>query len=385
MYPTLTDLLEDLFGINIPLPIQSFGFFVAIAFLVAAYLWTLEIKRKEVGGLMKTTTQKQLIGAPASITDLMSSGFIGFLIGFKLLYAIANYAEFAENPQAVLLSSKGYLLGGIIVGLLSAYFKYQEKEKSRLKEPKLEEIKIRPHEHVGNMTIIAAVAGLLGAKIFHNLENIQDFASDPIGSLLSFSGLTWYGGLILATLALLFYAKKNGIYFPHLMDSSAPALMAGYAIGRIGCQVAGDGDWGIDNLNPKPSWLSFAPDWAWAYKYPHNVIGEGIPMNDCIGHHCNALANPVFPTPLYEILLCGMLFLVLWGIRKRIHTTGVFFSIYLIFNGAERFLIEKIRINSDYHLSGFSFTQAQLISSLLFFSGCWGIYYFRKNKERLPA
>lgn len=86
------------------------------------------------------------------------------------------------------------------------------------------------------MVVYAALFGFLGAKIFHNLENWNEFIKDPIGSLISFSGLTFYGGLICAAAAIYFYTKKHNIPFMHLADAIAPALMLAYAVGRIGCQ-----------------------------------------------------------------------------------------------------------------------------------------------------
>src|SRR6185369_7671159 len=105
-------------------------------------------------------------------------------------------------------------------------------------------------------------------------------------------------------------------------------------------------DWGIPNTAPKPSGLSFLPDWFWSYRYPHNVINEGIPIPGCVGHHCSMLELPVFPTPLYESITCILLFFFLWSIRKKISSAGVLFSIYLLLNGLERFAIETIRVNT---------------------------------------
>ena len=384
MYPSLYYAIKDLFGLNIPFlkMIQSFGFFVAIAFLVGAYFWTKELKRKEQLGLLSTTTEKVLIGQKATIAELITSGILGFLIGYKLFYVAFNFTAFTENTQGFLLSPKGNFIGGLALAAISAYLKYREKEKTKLPEPKWIEETLHPYQQVGNLTLIAAFAGLLGAKIFHNLENWDDFMADPVGSLLSFSGLTMYGGLICATIACVYYGKKKGITVTHLIDSAAPSLMLSYSVGRIGCQVAGDGDWGINNIAPKPGWLGWAPDWVWSYDYAHNVNSIGEPIANCFGErYCNHLVPPVFPTPFYETLMCLFLFLVLWNMRKRITTPGVLFSVYLILNGIERFTIEHIRVNTLYHIGDFGFTQAQLISTLLFFTGIIGVFYFRKKAK----
>ena len=165
----------------------------------------------------------------------------------------------------------------------------------------------------------------------------------------------------------------------HVADAMAPALMLAYGVGRIGCQVAGDGDWGIVNTNPKPfSWL---PDWAWSYTYPNNVLGEGIPMADCTGQYCAQLPLPVYPTPLYEIIAALLLFVFLWSIRKKIKTPGVLAAIYLIVNGIERFLVESIRVNTKYSFFGIHPTQAELIAAFLVVSGI--VLYFVLNRKKL--
>jgi prolipoprotein diacylglyceryltransferase len=159
--------------------------------------------------------------------------------------------------------------------------------------------------------------------------------------------------------------------------------MLSYAVGRIGCHVAGDGDWGIVNNNPKPSFL---PDWLWAYNYPNNVNGVDTKMTDCIynDQYCYQLAEPVYPTPLYETAMCLVIFGILWYYRKKIIVPGVLFFMYLAFNGVERFLIEQIRVNEKYNFAGMSFTQAQLISSLLIIIGITGIIILlKRHKKRL--
>src|ERR1035438_9969919 len=99
MYPTISDLIKDIFGINIPLPIQSFGFFMAIAFIVAAWLVMLELKRKERNSILSIQKRKVLVGKPATVHELVIMGIIGFILGYKVLGMILHYSSFTENPQ----------------------------------------------------------------------------------------------------------------------------------------------------------------------------------------------------------------------------------------------------------------------------------------------
>jgi prolipoprotein diacylglyceryl transferase len=377
MYPNLYYAFKDLFGVNWTglRFVNSFGFFVALAFIGAAWTLTLELKRKSQQGLLHYEEQKIVIGQPASVSSLLLNFLLGFLLGYKIIGAFVSNTE---NTQEFIFSSQGSWIAGILLGGLFAFMKWYEKNKQKLAKPEERIIRIWPHDRVGDLVIFAAIFGFAGAKIFHNLENWNELMRDPVGSLLSFSGLTFYGGLICAALAIWWYAKKHHIGFWHLNDAAAPSLMLAYAIGRIGCMVAGDGDWGIPNTKPNPfSWL---PNWMWSFRFPHNVIGEGIQIPGCVGQYCAQLPEPVYPTPFYETVMCLILFAFLWSIRKRVKTPGILFSIYLIVNGIERFFIEKIRVNTKYDIDGFHPTQAEIISSLMVIGGIALIVVLSRKK-----
>ena len=381
MYPTISHLIEDLFGIYIPLPIQTFGFWVAIAFMAAAYVIKLELERKEKIGLISSTKINQIVGNKLSYTEIIISILSGFILGYKILEGVLFYDDLVRDPQSFILSTRGNLFGGLIFAYLSYYQKNKENKKQLLAKPKKIEKIIHPYELVGNITLIAAISGIIGAKIFHNLENIDDFLADPMGQLLSFSGLTFYGGLICGAISVIIYCRKYKINIIHLMDSAAPALMISYAIGRIGCQMSGDGDWGIVNLAPKPEWLGMFPDWIWSYNFPNNVINAGVYIEGCTGRFCSVLPQPVWPTSLYETIMCLMLFGLLWFLRKKIGIPGMIFSIYLILNGTERFFIEKIRVNTEYNFLG-GITQAEIISFCLIISGILLSFFFVKKYKK---
>ncbi len=384
MYPGISDLFNDLFGTHFTSSFPpSFGTLVAISFLFGAWTLGQELKRKESQGLLLPVVRKVVVGSPASVSELFWNALFGFFIGYKIVFAFLNSDEFFADPQGSILSMKGNLPAGLIAAAIFGYWKYQEKNKVKLPKPVVKDEVVYPHHMISEFTMAAAFGGLLGAKIFHLLEYWDEFIADPAGMFFSGSGLTMYGGLIVGGIFVLYYGYKNGIRPLHLCDAAGPGLMLAYGIGRLGCQIAGDGDWGIANTAPKPAIMSFLPDWFWSYTYPNNVVNEGIPIPGCVGHHCNQLAIPVFPTPLYESIACISLFFVLWWMRKRIHVPGLLFSWFFLFNGIERFWIESIRINSKYHFAGLDFSQAQLISLLLIITGLAGIIYFRSRAKHL--
>lgn len=425
MYPDFQYLLESLTGADMPgwLSIfKTFGFFVALAFLAAAWTLSLELKRKEKQGLLQPTVTTIVVGKPATMSEYIWAAISGFIIGYKVGGIFGNVAEVSPDPLGYIFSVKGNFLAGLVgVGLL-VYLKYSEKKKQELPKPEQRQVVTHPHQRSLEILLIAAISGMAGAKIFNAFETWDQFIADPIGSLFSSAGLTFYGGLIVATITLYFYSRKHKIPFKHLCDAAAPGLILAYGVGRLGCHFAGDGDWGIFNSAyitnpdgtlrtaaagefaqvqerlsavykdiaviphiyvPAPSWL---PDWLYGMNYAHNVNNDGVLIPGCTGTYCSVLPVSVFPTPLYEFTTCMALFGILWALRTRLTLPLQLFGLYLIVNGLERFFVEKIRVNYKYDLGFIKPTQAEIISTILVITGLVLLLFVSKQlRDKKPT
>lgn len=232
-------------------------------------------------------------------------------------------------------------------------------------------IEMAPQEIVPNMTLAVLVAGIVGARLFHILEHTDSFMAAPWDMIFSRSGLSIFGGLILGTITGVIYVRRWNLPARPLCDAIAPAMMLGYAIGRIGCQISGDGDWGsVADMALKPDWL---PTWLWAQTYDNNVIGELI------------AAPGVYPTPMYETAMGLVCFAVLWALRKHPFQAGWLFSVYLLMAGAERLLIEQIRVNPVLDFGVVRATQAEMIAVALIGLGAAGIAILSRRAKSGPA
>jgi phosphatidylglycerol:prolipoprotein diacylglycerol transferase len=226
-------------------------------------------------------------------------------------------------------------------------------------------VQIPPQDIVTNFTMAVLIAGIVGARCFHILEHLDQFQRDPLSMIFTRAGLSIFGGLIFGTVAGLIYVRRVRLPIMPLLDAVAPSMMLGYAIGRIGCQVSGDGDWGIAaNLAAKPDWL---PTWLWAQQYQNNIAGVDIPLPG------------VYPTPLYETLMALLCFICLWALRKHPFKAGWLFSVYMVLAGVERLLIEQIRINPVFEVVGLHATQAEMISVALIVAGLVGSVILAKR------
>ena len=409
-FPKITDWIYFFFNQS-PLadfrflPLYSYGFFVAVGFFAAATLAVKEMRRREALGLLTGVETEITVGEAPAISEVIFYFIFGFIVFFKIVGIFVFHEALRTHELAfgtyLMANSTGGLfqkilsvftygssVGGAIGGGLLAFYYYYARNKEKLPEVVTKKLMVYPSDSIGDLLIIALVLGVLGSNLFNFLENPEDynnFWSDPVGSI--FSGLSIYGGLICAGIGFYVYARRKKFNLTHFFDSVAPGFILANGIGRIGCQVAGDGDWGIANLAAKPGWM---PQFLWSSHYEHNIInfdpGSFIP--GCVEEHCNYLANPAYPTPIYEFLMCTAIFFILWALRKKLtYKPGMIFSIFMILIGIQRYSIEQWRDLSGrglYHFLGIALRQSEWISIVLFLLGILITVYLHNKYKTTP-
>jgi phosphatidylglycerol:prolipoprotein diacylglycerol transferase len=210
----------------------------------------------------------------------------------------------------------------------------------------------KPVDWAYEMGFAALIGGVVGSRLYFIVQNYDSVKGDLLGNLFGGSGLVWYGGAIGGALAVFLWAWYRDFLRLALFDLAAPALALGYAIGRVGCQLSGDGDYG-------KAW-----DGPWAMSYPNGTV---------------PIDRTVHPTPVYETLVMGFGAWLLWQLRDR-YRAGVLFAIYLVYAGAERFLVEFLRRNSD---AALGLTGPQLESLAMMVAGCAWLYVTRRRHGTL--
>jgi phosphatidylglycerol---prolipoprotein diacylglyceryl transferase len=196
----------------------------------------------------------------------------------------------------------------------------------------------RPVDWAYEMVFAALVGGIIGARGWWLVQNWSDAKQDLLGNVFGGSGLVWYGGLLGGAAGILLWARRRNMLNGELLTLCTPALALGYAVGRVGCQISGDGDYGKAWNGP------------WAMAYPNGVVPT---------------TQRVHPTPIYETVSMGLVALLLWSLRDRMAPSRLF-ALYLLLAGGERFLVEFLRRNSVVALG---LTLAQLFSASMILAG----------------
>jgi phosphatidylglycerol:prolipoprotein diacylglycerol transferase len=390
-YATIPDFINAIFGTSIPrFPINTYGFFVALGFIVAAYFVTKELKRKESIGLLKGIEKAETTGTKATLIDILIPLLIGAFFGLKIGGVFDHGLEVITCQQqalSFLFSLEGNKLFAIVFGLAYAAFTYWDINRKSLENPITKKVLLRPHEQIGTIVMVAAITGVLGSNIFDMFQpgnEVQNIFKDPT---VLFSGLSIYGGLFFGAIGVILFAKwaKMGPFI--LVDAVAAPYALASGIGRLGCHFSGDGDWGIANTSAAPSWI---PEYFWSNTYAYNVINEGKEIAGCVaenisgcgGDYCYELPIGVWPTSIYEFIMFVFIFLFTWSIRKKFSfAPGFLIFLVLLLNGVERFFIEMIRVTKRYE-NIFNLTQAQIISIVLVVGSLAGmVYLWNKHKD----
>jgi len=214
----------------------------------------------------------------------------------------------------------------------------------------------RPVDWAYEIVFAALIGGVIGARGYFVIQNYSQVKHNLLGSVFSGSGLVWYGGAIGGAIGVLAWMRWRDAMQLKMFDMCATALALGYGIGRIGCQVSGDGDYGISSSLP------------WAMGYPHGTVPTPPGVR-------------VQPTPIYETVSMCLLAYVLWQLRDRVRP-GVIFALYLVFSGLERLLVEFIRRNAEI-FAGLTAPQLESIA-LMAIGAVWLVWMARRGLLAAP-
>lgn len=225
------------------------------------------------------------------------------------------------------------------------------------------------------ITFLGVIFGIAGAKLLYLIEEWKFFVHDPLGMAFSPGGLTWYGGLILGVLAVHLYLKRKKVSMLKVWDGIGIGLMLGYGVARLGCHLAGDGDYGFPTSLPWGTDYShgiYPPSKAFAIfpeiasRYPGGVVPDNTPCQ---------------PTPVYEMILGIIGFFILWRLRKKGWVDGKLFALYLMLSSVFRFSVEFLRLNPRLL---FGLSEAQLFSIVVFIAGFVFFRYLDRHREPPP-
>jgi phosphatidylglycerol:prolipoprotein diacylglycerol transferase len=331
-----------------PITIYSFGLMMGIGFFVASFV------------LHKETVRKYMVhDFSAELTQFLRAMYAVLVFVLAVAYLIESGVDgFISSLETNSMKTLAILIG---IGALGAAL-FQKKS-----------TKWFTADTSAFIVVTSILAGVTGSKLLYVIENLEQLGRTPFDTIFSPGGLTWYGGFFLVTAVIYYFTKKQDIPFFRVCDAAAPALMIGYGIARIGCHLAGDGDYGIPTDLP----------WGTNYEngtYPPSVAFRDFPeivsrygVNGVVPNNI-----PVHPAPVYEFLAGLILFLVLWKFRTAFKQNGQVFMLYLMLAGSARLAVEFIRINPRLL---FGLTEAQLFSVILILVGLVGFFSLQKKNQ----
>jgi phosphatidylglycerol---prolipoprotein diacylglyceryl transferase len=333
-----------------PVEIHGFGLMLALGFIAGSYILTKEFDRL---GLNRDATKV--------FVQTLRMFYICLAVLFLTTFFIQNSGPDKPSLYEFLTSSNLHLIV-FILAAAGGYFLFRKQKEGSF-------------DLANSITLTSLVFGVAGSKLLYIFENLSDFHMRPFDTLFSAGGLTFFGGFILVVLITYLIARKAGVSYLLLTDATVPGLMLGYGIGRIGCHLAGDGDYGFPTTLP------------WGTDYSNGTLPPSIAFRDfpeITGRFPGGIVPdtiPCHPTPVYEFIICTLMFLVMWKLRKKLKQPGKIFMLFLVFIGIERFSIEFLRLNPRLFMG---LSEAQIIALLLIAAGLAG-WWIISSRSIKPA